>query len=138
MTNATLEESIEVPLNSFLHRIDNKQDLLVLFSNSNVIASRIRRSRNWRLSGQYDDLHHLQKEIKLRNNVKWLWVASKIELILTTKSPPEWRPSTPIEYLELEPNLTLAELLFKSGCSTQEARSAIDEFEMRDQTHRSI
>lgn len=137
MTNATQDESITVPLNSFLHRIDNKEALLALLGNYNAIASRVRRSRNWRLCGQYDDLYQIEKEIQLQNNAKWLWIAKQINLILSTIPPPISRPSTPIEFLELEPNLTLAELLFKSGCTTQEARASIDEFEMRDQTDQS-
>jgi hypothetical protein len=137
MTNATQDESITVTLNSFLHRIDNKEALLALFCNYNAIASRVRRSRNWRLCGQYDDLYQIEKEIQLQNNAKWLWIAKQINLILSTLPLPISRPSTPNEFLELEPNLTLAELLFKSGCTAQEARAAIDDFEMRDQTNQS-
>jgi len=111
---------ISVPLNSFVHRVPDKSIIATLAMKYSCQLKRIRRSRNWLLSGQEAQLRMLTTELREEHH---LWIAKAIEKVLPT---PRLSLS---QVLAQTPNMTLNQLVSETGCSLLEARQAIDEFE---------
>lgn len=104
-------------LNNFLHRIDCKATMLALFSEHGCKVKRIRRSRNWLLTGEQDQL--LKISTKLQQQ-KSMWIAKAIDNAL---------PKATIslaEVLRLHPTITVNQLMVETNCTLIEARHAID------------
>ncbi|MGR5092855.1 ribosome recycling factor family protein [Vibrio maritimus] len=108
---------ITIRLNSFVHRVEDKSAVLACAVDSGCTLKRIRRSRNWTLSGEATQL----TKFALEANVGWISVAVD-KALEGYKSPIQ-------EVLEKDPEITVADLMFQSGCTLAEARAAIDEFE---------
>nr|WP_279610960.1 ribosome recycling factor family protein [Vibrio gelatinilyticus] len=108
---------ISIRLNSFVHRIEDKSMVLQMAFDSGCQLKRIRRSRNWLLSGTKKQLEHFA----FSANVGWISVAVD-KALSGYKSPIQ-------ELLERYPEITLTQLIQESGCTMVEARKAIDEFE---------
>ncbi|MFH0260662.1 ribosome recycling factor family protein [Vibrio mediterranei] len=108
---------ISVRLNSFVHRVEDKAQVIASASQSGCTLKRIRRSRNWLVIGRKEQL----ASFALDAGIGWISVA--IEKVLSEyKSPIQ-------QVLERNPEVTIAELMHESGCTLVEARAAIDEYE---------
>lgn len=108
---------ITIRLNSFVHRVDDKAAVLSCAADTGCTLKRIRRSRNWTLTGEATQL----TQFALSANVGWISVAID-KALADYKSPIQ-------EVLEREPEITVSDLMYQSGCTLAEARAAIDEFE---------
>ncbi|NOH95956.1 ribosome recycling factor family protein [Vibrio sp. 99-70-13A1] len=109
-----------VPLNSFVHRVHDKEQVLDCASLESCSLKRIRRSRHWLLTGSEEQLRKLQSTLSDEHD---LWIKSAIDKALPI-------PIVCLESLLAEtPNLTIKQLVSLSGCSLAEARLAMDEFE---------
>ncbi|KGY12554.1 hypothetical protein NM22_10285 [Vibrio tubiashii] len=112
---------ISVPLNSFVHRVPDKSIVLSLAIENGCQLKRIRRSRNWQLIGEEQQLRAFMTRLDLDAH---RWIVDAIDKAL---------PKPIINLADLltqTPNMTLNQLVAKSGCSLKEARQAIDEFEL--------
>ncbi|MCL9774916.1 ribosome recycling factor family protein [Vibrio methylphosphonaticus] len=108
---------VTIRLNSFVHRVDDKQRLIELAGSLKCQLKRIRRSRNWTLIGQPQSL----TRFALESDVGWIAVAVD-KVLAEYKSPIQ-------QVLEKNPDVTVAELMHESGCTLKEARKAIDDHE---------
>ncbi|MGF1709412.1 ribosome recycling factor family protein [Vibrio kagoshimensis] len=109
-----------VPLNSFVHRVHDKAQVLDYVSRESCSLKRVRRSRHWLLTGSEEQLRKLQSTLSDEHD---LWIKDAIDKSLPT-------PIVCLEGLLVDtPNLTLKQLVSLSGCSMAEARLAMDEFE---------
>ncbi|SEG68188.1 ribosome recycling factor family protein [Vibrio hangzhouensis] len=108
---------ITVRLNSFVHRVEDKTRVMDCARAHQCQLKRIRRSRNWTLSGEKDQL----VAFAISAGVGWISIA--IDKALADYKSPIQR------VLERNPEVTIAELIHESGCSLVEARAAIDEYE---------
>jgi hypothetical protein len=108
---------VSVRLNSFVHRVEDKSIVMGCAVKYGCTLKRIRRSRNWTLSGEPSAL----SKFSIEANVGWISVAIN-KVLDGYKSPIQ-------EVLEREPEITVADLMYQSGCTLAEARAAIDEFE---------
>lgn len=114
---------ISVQLNSFVHRIEDKERFAGLVLSMQCGLKRIRRSRNWLLSGTEAQLIQLNDELKYETDN---WVKQAIE-----KSLPK-REISLDEWLSSNPNTTVNQLVKETGCTVVQARQAIDKFEQLD------
>ncbi|EGA68182.1 hypothetical protein VISI1226_15616 [Vibrio sinaloensis DSM 21326] len=111
---------LSVPLNSFVHRVNDKQQVLNLVAEHGCQLKRIRRSRHWMLSGDEDQLRLLSDQL---DSVSQQWIIKAINLAL-----PKLTISLQ-QVLTEQPNLTVTQLVSLTDCSMEEARRAIDEHE---------
>ncbi|KJY85112.1 hypothetical protein TW81_01510 [Vibrio galatheae] len=111
---------ISVTLNSLVHRVPDKAELIALATEHDCQLKRIRRSRHWLLSGQEEKLRAL---ITLLDNEAHQWIVKAIERSLP-------KPVFDLSAILTEkPNITLQQLVSETSCSLFEARKALDEFE---------
>lgn len=111
---------ISVPLNSFVHRVADKAQVIQLMTEQGCQIKRIRRSRNWLLSGEEVSLRQLMSQLTTEDT---RWIVTAIDKTLPT-------PVVDIAALIANsPNITINQLVAQSGCTVSEARLAIDEFE---------
>lgn len=116
MQNHTSELLI-VKLNNFIHRIDCKASIIELFTQHHCSVKRIRRSKNWQLTGTQAQLTELSDILQ---KDKTAWIADAIDKALPT-------PSFNLALIiKSTPTITVNQLMAKTGCSLVEARSAID------------
>ncbi|MFC5077909.1 Ribosome recycling factor [Vibrio thalassae] len=108
---------ISVRLNSFVHRVEDKAQVIASAALSGCTLKRIRRSRHWLVTGRKEQL----AAFALEAGVGWISVAIE-KVLVDYKSPIQ-------QVLERNPEATIAELMHESGCTLVEARAAIDEHE---------
>ena len=108
---------LSTKLNNFLHRIDCKTTIIELTNQHGCSLKRIRRSKNWQLLGKQEQLIEISDKLRQK---KTLWIAEAIDKALP-------KPTFNLELLiKANPSMTLNQLMSKTGCTTIEARSAID------------
>ncbi|WP_261886689.1 ribosome recycling factor family protein [Vibrio pomeroyi] len=109
-----------VPLNSFVHRVSDKSQVMANATECGCQLKRVRRSRNWLLVAQEQQLIEFKT---LLTNEKDGWIAIAIDKALP-------KPMVCLaSLLAATPSMTVAQLVMESGCSMAEARRAIDEHE---------
>lgn len=106
-----------IQLNSFVHRVDNKADIMQAAVQCGCELKRIRRSRHWQIAGE---IAQLQRFAQL---VATPWISTKID-----QACEKYRPAI-VEILERNPDISVGELVQQSGCSVPDARAAIDKHE---------
>jgi len=129
--NDTSKEQ-SITLNNFLHRIDCKTTIIELVTQHDCRLKRIRRSKNWSLTGKQSQLIELSKKLRQNNfdceNTlldktrlnKKIWIAEAID-----KTQP--KPTFDLTLLiQSNPNMTINRLIAETGCTLIEARHAID------------
>lgn len=115
-----MDTKLSVPLNSFVHRVHDKLWFSELASNLGCRLKRVRRSRHWTLCGTEHQLIQLRNEL---SDDHYLWVKQAIDKTLP-------KPDVCLaELIEINPNITLNQLMTVSGCTISEARLAVDAFE---------
>ena len=116
MQNHT-SELLAVKLNNFIHRIDCKAAVIGLVTQHHCSLKRIRRSKNWQITGTQAQLIELSETLQ---KDKTGWIADAIDKALPT-------PSFDLALIiKSTPTITINQLMTKTGCSLVEARSAID------------
>ncbi|WP_243834688.1 ribosome recycling factor family protein [Psychromonas algarum] len=129
-----------IQLNNFLHRIDCKTAIIELVTQQGCTLKRIRRSKNWLLTGKQNQLVEISKQLQQEaitlNKVtldktnfdkstanKKRWIAEAIN-----KSLP--KPSFDLTAIvQSTPDITINRLIAETGCTLIEARAAMDKAE---------
>ncbi|MFD2176516.1 ribosome recycling factor family protein [Veronia pacifica] len=114
-----------VPLPSLVHRIGGEavKKARALASQYQCQLKRVRRSRNWQLSGEAMRLDELCNQLDRESELKYLKqkTEQKLQLhpeLLETKAAKLRR------LIENDPTITLAELVALTQCTLSEARAA--------------
>jgi len=112
--------TLSIKLNNFLHRIDCKATIIALVNQHGCNLKRIRRSKNWSLTGEQNQLVEVSKQLQ---QPKTIWIADAIEKALP-------KPSFDLIAIVLSnPDMTINRLIAETGCTLIEARIAIDKAE---------
>ncbi len=114
---------------SFIRRVggETAKALKAIASQQKCELKRIRRSRNWQLSGKVEDLDLFAQQLKGHTLIQDypFFIERVVEGIR-----PHLQESLPIRLSQLisnYPAITLAELMEKTGCTIAQARLARDE-----------
>jgi len=106
-----------IKLNNFLHRIDCKTTIIELVIQHGCHLKRIRRSRNWLLTGHKNQLADISNKLQ---QGKTLWIAQAIDKALP-------KPTfNLISIIKANPKMTVNQLIVETGCTLIEARCAMD------------
>lgn len=119
---------VSIQLNSFVHRIANKEQFVRSAKASGLQLKRIRRSRHWQLSGTEE----LLSAFNLTLQEPDFWVKAAIDKGLPIIEPEEKSLDDLVLILTSQPSMTLTLLMEESGCSMIDARLAMDKFENLD------
>ncbi|MDN2662191.1 hypothetical protein OW492_02220 [Psychromonas sp. 14N.309.X.WAT.B.A12] len=108
---------LSIQLNSFVRRVDDKQQVLALVTQQQCTLKRIRRSKNWLLSGSETQLTSLMLFL---TDLQLLWINQAI-----VKGLP--KPKVNLQQLiSSHLDMTLNKLIAQTGCSLSEVRIAFD------------
>ena len=112
--------TLSIKLNNFLHRIDCKATIIALVTLHGCSLKRIRRSKNWSLTGKQSQLVEVSEQLQ---QGKTMWITEAIQ-----KGLP--KPSFDLVAITLSnPDMTINRLIAETGCTLIEARIAIDKAE---------
>ena len=111
---------LSIQLNNFLHRIDCKTTIIELVSQQGCSLKRIRRSKNWSLTGNQAQLVAVSEQLK---QGRTLWIAEAINKALP-------KPTFDLTAIvQSNPDMTINRLIAETGCTLIEARAALDKAE---------
>ena len=122
-----MNEDILISLPSLIHRIGREEvkqakDIALQY---HCELKRVRRSRNWAVSGEAIKVQLYSAGLKTENGGGFRYLIQKIETALLDHTdnlePLETKLSRMITF---NPNITLAELIHITDCTTAEARTA--------------
>ncbi len=129
---ATDTDIVIIAFPSFIRRVggETAKALKAEASQQQCELKRIRRSRNWHLSGKVEDLDLFSQQLKGNELVQDypFFVEKVIEGI-----GPYLQESLPVRLAQLianNPAITLAEMMEKTGCTIAQARLARDNEEL--------
>ena len=109
-----------IKLNNFLHRIDCKTTIIELVNQHGCSLKRIRRSKNWSITGKQIQLIEVSQQLQ---QPKTLWITDAIQKALP-------KPNFDLTTIALSnPDMTINRLIAETGCTLIEARVAIDKAE---------
>lgn len=118
---------IIIALPSLIHRIggDNNAQAKQLAHHLGCELKRIRRSRNWQIIGERDNLQTFQNTLQHESELKFQYLISKLQQGL---AQPDDKLDSKAEQLatliKQQPDITLSELMEKTHCTLVEARLA--------------
>ena len=113
-------KTLSIQLNNFLHRIDCKTTIIELVTQHGCNLKRIRRSKNWRLTGNQAQLVAVSEQLK---QGRTLWIAEAINKALP-------KPTFDLTAIvQSNPDMTINRLIAETGCTLIEARAALDKAE---------
>ncbi|MGR5325284.1 ribosome recycling factor family protein [Vibrio alfacsensis] len=127
------DTSITILLPSFIHRVGGEQAkrAKAIAAEKGCELKRIRRSRNWQISGEARHIKAFADHIKVEAPEPMRFVINKLELGLAKHSDKLEPLEAKLIRLVLEtPNITLAELMSVTNCTVAQARTARFEAEM--------
>ncbi|MGR5275744.1 RRF family protein [Vibrio rotiferianus] len=127
------DKIISIPLPSLIHRIggDHAKRAKVIAAEKKCELKRIRRSRNWQITGEALDLKAFLDYIRAEEAEPMRFMISKIEVGLTKHSDKlEPLEAKLVRLVSENPNITLAELMSETNCTIAQARTARFEAEM--------
>ena len=111
---------LSIQLNNFLHRIDCKATIIELAAQHGCSLKRIRRSKNWSLTGNQAQLVAVSEQLK---QGRTLWIAEAINKALP-------KPTFDLTAIvQANPDMTINRLIAETGCTLIEARAALDKAE---------
>ena len=109
-----------ITLNNFLHRIDCKTTIIGLVTQQGCNLKRIRRSKNWSLTGNQNQLVAVSEQLK---QAKTAWI---VEAIIKALPKPTFDLTA---IIQSNPDMTINRLIAETGCTLIEARAALDKAE---------
>lgn len=127
------DTTITIPLPSLIHRIggDNAKRAKAIAVEKKCELKRIRRSRNWQITGEALDLKAFLDHIRVEEAEPMRFMISKIEVGLTKHSDKlEPLEAKLVRLVSENQNITLAELMSETNCTIAQARTARFEAEM--------
>ena len=111
---------LSIQLNNFLHRIDCKTTIIELAAQQGCSLKRIRRSKNWSLTGNQTQLVAVSEQLR---QSKTVWIAEAINKALP-------KPTFDLTAIvQANPDMTINRLIAETGCTLIEARAALDKAE---------
>ena len=114
----------QITLPSFLRRCLKAYAIKALIRSTKAELNRVGRSRNWQVTGNFEQLESISSLIQESEEESWQWVAtliSKQRLTLTHEAL--------IEIARKTEGMTINELMAKTDCTIAQARQVIDEIE---------
>ncbi|WP_050910864.1 ribosome recycling factor family protein [Vibrio campbellii] len=121
------DTTITIPLPSFIHRIggDHAKRAKAIAAENKCELKRIRRSRNWQITGEALDLKAFLDRIKVEEAEPMRFMVNKMEAGLAKHSDKLEPLEAKLIRLVMEnPNITLAELMSETNCTIAQARTA--------------
>lgn len=122
-----MNEDIIIPLPALIHRIGREEvnkakDIAQQYQ---CVLKRIRRSRNWQLSGEAIKIESYSAQLKTKNSGGFCYLIQKIAIVLLENAD----KLEPVEIMLVRliidnPNITLAKLMLSTDCTLAEARTA--------------
>jgi len=113
-------KTLSIQLNNFLHRIDCKTTIIELAAQHGCSLKRIRRSKNWSLTGNQAQLVAVSEQLK---QAKTAWIVEAINKALP-------KPTFDLTAIvQANPDITINRLIAETGCTLIEARAALDKAE---------
>ncbi|MCR9905883.1 ribosome recycling factor family protein [Vibrio campbellii] len=121
------DTTITIPLPSLIHRIggDHAKRAKAIAAENKCELKRIRRSRNWQITGEALDLKAFLDRIKVEEAEPMRFMVNKMEAGLA-KHGDKLEPlkGKLIRLVMENPNITLAELMSETNCTIAQARAA--------------
>ena len=112
--------NLSIKLNNFLHRIDCKATIIALVNQHGCSLKRIRRSKNWLLTGKQNQLVEVSEQLQVG---KTMWITEAIGKALP-------KASFDLTAIVLaNADMTINRLIAETSCTLIEARIAIDKAE---------
>ncbi len=124
---------LTISLPSLIHRIggEHAKRTKLLAAEKGCELKRIRRSRNWQISGEAMDLQRFSQHIKADESETLGFVINKMEVGLAAHQDKLEPLEAKLVRLVLQnPNMTLAELMAETNCTIAQARVARFDAEM--------
>ncbi|EGU52088.1 hypothetical protein VINI7043_18701 [Vibrio nigripulchritudo ATCC 27043] len=121
------KEKLLIPLPSLIHRIggDNAKAAKSLATKHQCEMKRVRRSRNWQVTGTPDNLSALLANIQSMGSDTYQFVIKKMNEKLSAYYEVHEPVEQQLHSLILQnPNITLSELMERTNCTLAEARLA--------------
>ena len=117
---------ITISLPSFLHRIGRSSVNLAreLAEQHHCELKRVRRSRHWKIVGEFSQLELLKKALISVDAIVYQFLLTKITAALAKIEPPLTLDQQLAQLIVAHPLMTLAELMHITQCSEAEARLA--------------
>lgn len=122
-----MNENITIALPSLIHRIggEKAKQAKTIAVQYNCSLKRIRRSRNWSITGGAVDIQTFIEQLKQTEPDRFNYLIKKIETALLEHSDKlEPLEAKLARLIKQSPNITLAELVELSQCTLAEARVA--------------
>ncbi len=124
---------IIISLPSLIHRIggEHAKRAKAVAPEIGCALKRVRRSRNWQISGEAVDLKRFLEHIKSEESEALRFVINKLEVGLAAHQDKLEPQEAKLVRLVLQnPNVTLAELMAETNCTIAQARTARFDAEM--------
>jgi hypothetical protein len=119
-------------LHSFLQKSINAFALKSLIRSTGAELQRIRRSRHWKLKATPWQLTQIVQALNDQNQPSWSWLAKLLTEHVEVMSEQEL-----IRIAQHYPNITVNQLVAKTGCTIAQARRVIDivEWQLEEVPH---
>ncbi len=114
----------EIPLNSFVRRINKPDILKAVIKNSGARLTRVGRSRNWKISADLTQVEAILHQAQAEEEPSWQWFITQL-----SQYKPQLTVIDLVNIIKNEPLITLNQLMAKTDCSTSDARAAMDKVE---------
>ncbi|MBR9874468.1 MAG: ribosome recycling factor [Vibrionaceae bacterium] len=124
---------LTISLPSLVHRIggDHAKLAKMIAMEKKCELKRVRRSRNWMVTGEAMDLNRFLEHIKSEESEALRFVINKMEVGLAAHQDKlEPLEAKLIRLIVENPNVTLAELMAETNCTIAQARTARFDAEM--------
>jgi hypothetical protein len=125
--NRIKAQSKTIILSSFLRRSLNAYALKSLIRSTGCELSRIGRSRNWRLIASPPQLEQIIALLADSSEISWQWL-----IPFLSKHKMQINHQELMTLIQLNPGITVNELLAKTDCTLTQAREALDKMEDLD------
>ena len=128
MANKKIKSELPcIVLPSLIHRIGGEscKHVKILAAQHHCELKRIRRSRNWQITGASADLTHRLSAIQAEENETLNYLISKLQVALRAlDDKPESKAEQLASLIQQQPDITLNELMAATNCTMAEARVA--------------
>ncbi len=122
-----MNDKITISLPSLIHRIGREEvkQAKEMALQHDCDLKRVRRSRNWTVSGEAIKIQQFSVTLKIENGDKFRYLIQKITTALLDHSDKlEPLDAKLVRLITDNPNITLAELIHITDCTMTEARTA--------------
>lgn len=122
-----MNENVTISLPALIHRIgrDSTNRAKALAQLHSCELKRVRRSRNWAITGEAMNIQSFKEQLKSQTSSEWIYLTKKLETALLKHADKlEPLPAKLARLITENTNITLAELMHLTDCTISEARTA--------------